>query len=78
MLRWGIPAYRLPREELEREIEEILQAGVELRVNTRVGRDVTFEELDSAFDIIYLSVGAQKSSPLNIPGRRCRRSVRRR
>jgi NADH-quinone oxidoreductase subunit F len=68
MLRWCIPAYRLPRNELNREIQEILQTGVELRVNTRVGRDVTFEELDRAFDIIYLSVGAQKSSPPNIPG----------
>jgi NADPH-dependent glutamate synthase beta subunit-like oxidoreductase len=68
MLRWCIPPYRLPREELKREIEEILRAGVELRANTRLGRDVTFEELDRAFDIIYLSVGAQKSLPLNIPG----------
>jgi len=68
MLRWCIPAYRLPRGELKREIEEILQTGVEIHVNTRVGRDATFEELDRAFDIIYLSVGAQKSIPLNIPG----------
>ncbi len=68
MLRWCIPAYRLPRNVLNRDIEEILQTGVELRVNTRVGRDVTFEELDRTFDIIYLSVGAQKSSAMNIPG----------
>jgi len=68
MLRWCIPAFRLPREELGREIEEILQAGVELRVNTRVGREIAFEEVDRAFDIIYLSIGAQKTSPLNIPG----------
>jgi NADH-quinone oxidoreductase subunit F len=68
MLRWGIPAYRLPRKELDREIQEILKTGVELRVNTRVGRDVTFKELDRTFDIIYLSVGAQKSSSMNIPG----------
>ena len=68
MLRWGIPAYRLPRNELNRDIEEILQTGVELRTNTCVGRDVTLEELDRSFDIIYLAVGAQKSLPLNIPG----------
>ncbi len=37
MLRWGIPAYRLPREELDREIQEILDTGVELRTNIRVG-----------------------------------------
>src|SRR5512139_280784 len=68
MLRWGIPAYRLPREELNREIKEILDTGVELRPNVFVGKDMTYEELNKGFDFIYLAVGAQKSTPLNIPG----------
>jgi NADH-quinone oxidoreductase subunit F len=68
MLRWGIPAYRLPREELDREIREILDTGVELRVNARAGRDITFETLERDFDMIYLALGAHKSLPLNIPG----------
>jgi NADH-quinone oxidoreductase subunit F len=68
MLRWGIPAYRLPRDELDREIKEILGTGVELRTGTRVGRDIPFEELERDFDIVYLGVGAHKSLPLRIPG----------
>jgi NADH-quinone oxidoreductase subunit F len=68
MLRWGIPSYRLPREELDREIQEILDTGVELRTHVRVGKDMTFETLNRDFDMIYLAVGAQKSVPLNIPG----------
>jgi len=68
MLRWGIPAYRLPREVLDSEIQDILDTGVELRTNTRVGRDVSFDELDREFDIIYLAVGAHKSYALDIPG----------
>jgi len=68
MLRWGIPAYRLPREELNREIKEILTTGVELRTNVSIGKDMTYEELNRGFDILYLAVGAQKSTPLNIPG----------
>lgn len=68
MLRWCIPAFRLPRDELNRDIEEILQTGVKLVTNTRVGRDVPFEELDRTFDIIYLATGAPKSIPLDIPG----------
>ncbi len=68
MLRWGIPAYRLPREELDREIQEILNTGVELRTNVSVGRDMSYEELNKDFDIIFLAVGVQRSSPLNIPG----------
>ncbi len=68
MLRWGIPAYRLPREELNREIKEIVDTGVELRTNTRVGREISFETLEKDFDIVYLAVGAHRSLPLNIPG----------
>ena len=68
MLRWSIPAFRLPRRELDQEIEDIVQTGVQLLTNHRVGHDVTFDELDRKFDIIYLATGAQKSSSLNIPG----------
>jgi NADPH-dependent glutamate synthase beta subunit-like oxidoreductase len=67
MLRWGIPAYRLPREELNREIQDILNAGVELRTNVSIGKDRTYEELKKDFDIIYLAVGAQKSAPPQHP-----------
>jgi NADH-quinone oxidoreductase subunit F len=68
MLRWSIPAFRLPRNELDREIEDILQTGIQVLTNTRVGRDVPFEDLERNFDVIYLATGTQKSSLLNIPG----------
>ncbi len=68
MLRWGIPAYRLPREQLDQEIQEILDTGVELRTHTRIGKDLRFEDLERDFDFIYLAAGAHKSLPLNIPG----------
>jgi NADPH-dependent glutamate synthase beta subunit-like oxidoreductase len=45
MLRYGIPDYRLPPRVLDAEIGRILDLGVELHTNTRVGRDVTLEEL---------------------------------
>jgi len=68
MLRWGIPAYRLPRDVLAAEIEEILATGVELKTGVRVGREVSFESLYSEFQAIYLAVGAHRSLPLGIPG----------
>ncbi len=68
MLRWRIPTDRLPREELGREIQEILDAGVELQTGCRVGRDIAFEKLEKDYQAIYLAVGAQRSIPLNIPG----------
>jgi NADPH-dependent glutamate synthase beta subunit-like oxidoreductase/NAD-dependent dihydropyrimidine dehydrogenase PreA subunit len=66
MLRWGIPSYRLPRNILDGEIQEILGLGVELRCNTRVGKDIRLEELEREFDAIFLAVGAQQSASLDI------------
>jgi len=70
MLRYGIPPYRLPRPILERELERIMSLGVHAKVETTVGRDISWEELQS-FDALFLSVGLQaaKSLPeLNPPG----------
>ena len=68
MLRWGIPAYRLPREILAREIRDIIDMGVELRCNTWVGRDVGWETLKKNVDGIYLAMGAQKSASMGVDG----------
>ncbi|MFA7464635.1 MAG: NADH-ubiquinone oxidoreductase-F iron-sulfur binding region domain-containing protein [Syntrophales bacterium] len=68
MLAWGIPSYRLPREILNREIDDIRALGVEIRCNTRVGRDISFEQLDSDFDYVFLAPGAHKSQRLGAEG----------
>jgi NADH-quinone oxidoreductase subunit F len=68
MLRYGIPAYRLPRPILDEEIARILATGIELRTSTRVGRDITFAALEHDFDAIFVAVGAHKSLPLGVPG----------
>jgi NADH-quinone oxidoreductase subunit F len=68
MLLWGIPEYRLPREVLRGEIQAILDLGVELRCNTRVGVDLSWEELKRGFDAIYLAVGAHRSMRLGLEG----------
>jgi NADH-quinone oxidoreductase subunit F len=62
MLRWAIPAYRLPRDILRREIQDILDLGVEFRGNTCVGRDISWEEIAGRFEAVYLAIGAQKSA----------------
>lgn len=67
MLRHGIPDYRLPPLVLEREIERILDLGVELRLGARVGRDVTVDELRHRHDVLFLGIGAQRSLPLDLP-----------
>jgi heterodisulfide reductase subunit A-like polyferredoxin len=69
MLRMGIPAHRLPREILDAEIEVITNLGVEIKTNTALGRDVSFDQLRSqGFHSIYLATGAHKGMQLGIPG----------
>ena len=66
MLRWGIPEYRLPRDILAREIQDILDAGVVLRTDVKIGKDLPFADLEKSYDAIYIGVGAQKSMPLGL------------
>ena len=69
MLAWGIPDYRLPPEILAEEIQDVLDEGVELRVNTCFGKDVNLQQLrDEGFEAVVLALGAQKGSPLGIDG----------
>jgi formate dehydrogenase (NADP+) beta subunit len=68
MLAVGVPAYRLPRELIAREIAVIEALGVELRCGVTVGRDVTFEELRRDFVAVIVAVGAKSSRALGLPG----------
>jgi len=68
MLRHGVPDYRLPRDVLQAEIDRILELGVELHLETRIGPDVSLEELRRRHQALYLGLGAQTGRPLPIPG----------
>ena len=68
MLRYGIPAFRLPRRVLDAEIEQIGELGAEFRLGKRLGRDFTLDQLRRDFDAVFLAVGAQGSRGLGCPG----------
>lgn len=69
MMMVGIPRYRLPREVIDREVAMIEGLGVEFRLNTRLGTDVTFETLKKeGFDAFFIAVGAHGSHRLGIKG----------
>ena len=68
MMRYGIPSYRLPRNILKGEIDGIEALGIEIRCNTRVGRDISFEKIGEEFDYIYLAPGAHKSQRMRVEG----------
>lgn len=67
MLRVGIPEYRLPKKVLEEEIDQILELGVKVEINCRLGQDLVWKDLQ-AFEAIFLAPGNQKSRSLGIPG----------
>ena len=70
MLRYGIPAYRLPRELLQEEIDTLLSAGdVKVHTETSIGGDnYPLSKLRSEFDAVYIAIGAHTDKSLGIPG----------
>jgi NADPH-dependent glutamate synthase beta subunit-like oxidoreductase len=59
MMMVGIPRYRLPREVIDREVAMIQDLGVEIRFNTRLGKDVTFEQLrEQGYEAFLIGIGA--------------------
>lgn len=61
MMRIGPPPYRLPVESIDKDVNYIESMGVEFRFNTRVGRDVTFQDLLNNYDAVYLGIGTTVS-----------------
>ncbi|MCR5846381.1 MAG: FAD-dependent oxidoreductase [bacterium] len=68
MMRYGIPAYRLPRERLDAEIDFMVSQGIEVRLNTRIPDDISFEDLKANYDAIYVAIGAHNDNKLGIEG----------
>jgi len=69
MLSLGIPEYRLPRDVLDAQVREILELGVELRLNTRLGRDISLAQLHAqGYQAFLLAVGLHRSRDLPLPG----------
>ncbi len=63
----GIPVFRLDDERLKKDIDAIIALGVKTHLGARITGD-KFEEIKAGSDYVYIAVGAQKSTPLNIPG----------
>ena len=69
MLRYGIPEYRLPKEALDRDINVILSAGeIHFLGNTKIGKDISFEEIREKSDAVYLALGAQIGNRMPVDG----------
>ena len=69
MMAIGIPEYRLPRAVLREEIDRIVGLGVDLRLDTAMGRDFTLSDLErDGYRAVFLATGASKSRRLGVPG----------
>ena len=68
MLRWAIPAYRLPRDILANEIADVTALGVEIKCNIRIGRELPFNKLKKNYDYVYMAPGAHKSQKMGVEG----------
>jgi len=66
MMMYGIPGYRTPRDVLNGEMNRIIDMGVETRLNTRIGTDITLEQLEKDFDAVLFAIGAQSGRGLPI------------
>jgi len=68
MMRFGIPAYRLPRDVLDAEVKTIQDIGVSIRLNTKVD-DVLASKENGGFDAVFMAVGAHLAKKIDIPAR---------
>lgn len=68
MLRYGVPIYRIDQQAMDLEIQSILDLGVTIHFNTRVGKDITLAEIRKTHDAVYLGLGLMRGRALNIEG----------
>lgn len=68
MLSSAIPPYRLPREMLKEDIDDVLAKGIDVKTGCEIGKDITFEQLTKEHEAVLIAVGLTLSRSLNIPG----------
>ena len=67
-MRYGIPSYRLPNYILKQEIDKILELGIELEYNVKVGVNIPMDQLTRDYNAVFLGLGAQTGTSIKIPG----------
>lgn len=72
---YGIPKYRLPMESLEKQIGYLQKVGVKINFNTRVGKDISFDEIYKAHDAVFIGIGFEKPWTLGIEGEQLENSI---
>ncbi|MDP2240198.1 MAG: NADH-ubiquinone oxidoreductase-F iron-sulfur binding region domain-containing protein [Burkholderiales bacterium] len=68
MLRYGIPSYRLPHEELKRDIERITSMGVKIECGAAIGKKLSIARLRKDYDAVFVGSGAWSDVTMGVPG----------
>jgi glutamate synthase (NADPH/NADH) small chain len=68
MTRYGIPEYRLPYDQLDKDVEYIKQLGVEMQFNTRIGKDITLDQLHKDYDAVFAATGLHDGRSTRVAG----------
>jgi NADPH-dependent glutamate synthase beta subunit-like oxidoreductase len=68
MLRYGIPAYRLPKDVLDKQIRMLENIGVEFSLNTEIGKDAKLADIRNEYEAVFLATGAWKAASINLNG----------
>lgn len=68
IMRYGIPAYRLPREVMDKEVDFIRKLGVRFAFGKRVGKEVALNTLARQNDAVIIAIGAQEDQKIGLPG----------
>ncbi len=68
MMRFGIPAYRLPRDILDKEVQRLVDVGVKITLNHKV-EDIQKEWKEGGFDAVFMAIGAHLAKKIDIPAR---------
>ena len=77
LLVHGIPDFRLSKEIVEKTVEKILSLGIEVKYNQELQKNITITELEKNYDAIFLAIGANKSSKMNVEGENLEGVIRR-
>lgn len=75
ILKHGIPEFRLPKDILENTINRIIDLGIDVKFNQELGKNINIEELSNEYDAVFLAIGANVSTKMNIPGEDLKRCI---
>ena len=68
LLVHGIPEFRLPKTRVQETVKRILDLGINVEYNKELGKNLNLEELEKEYDAIFISIGANKSAKMGVPG----------